>query len=81
MVVGGEREVCPVVVPQLAADAVPPHLWDNTITFYINGVEYSVTNPDPTLHLVDFIRDTAMLKATKVCGAMLLGLLLCPCAV
>ncbi len=51
-----------------------PRLWDNTLTFYINGVEYNVTNPDPSMHLVDYIRDVAMLKGTKVslrerCGA------------
>ena len=27
---------------------------------------YTVTNPDPTMHLVDYIRDVALLKGTKV---------------
>jgi hypothetical protein len=52
------------VVP--TAPAVAPELWDSTITFFINGVEYTLTNPDPLMHLVDFIRDVALLKGTKV---------------
>ncbi len=43
-----------------------PSLWDSTLSFFINGVQVSVANPDPNMHLVDYLRDVAMLKATKV---------------
>ena len=61
----------PVLAAPSAASAAstfstPPALWDNTLTFGINGTPVTLTNPDPTMHLVDYIRDVAMLKGTKV---------------
>lgn len=63
----------PVLAAASAASAAsastfstPPALWDNTLTFGINGTPVTLTNPDPTMHLVDYIRDVAMLKGTKV---------------
>lgn len=50
-----------------ASREISPQLWDSTLTFYVNGNEVTITNPDPTMHLVDYLRDVACLKATKVC--------------
>ena len=47
----------------------------STLNFFLNGAAVSVENPDPTVLLVDYIRDVAQLKGTKVgcneggCGA------------
>jgi len=54
------------------ADPVP---YRSTLRLTVNGVEYSVTNPDPDTRLVGYVRDTLHLKGTKVgcmeggCGA------------
>ena len=70
----------PTVVAPLAVSAAPPSapavtapvaaidpsLWDDTLNFFVNGAPVTVTNPDPTVMLVDFLRDTLLLKGTKV---------------
>jgi hypothetical protein len=49
--------------------------FSNTITFYLNGVKQSLSNPKPTGTLLDYIRQTAGLTGTKLgcseggCGA------------
>jgi hypothetical protein len=65
----------PVPAPRPAAVSTEPTLWDSTLSFFINGNAVTVTNPDPRMHLVEYLRDVAMLKATKIgcneggCGA------------
>lgn len=52
-----------------APAAVVPELWDSTLNFFVNGVAVSIDNPDPSLLLVDYIRDVMLLKGTKIgCG-------------
>ncbi len=58
-------------MPFLTLPAVPtftsdPATWSGTVTFFVNGVAQSVVDPDPTLHLIDYLRDVLMLKAPKV---------------
>jgi xanthine dehydrogenase iron-sulfur cluster and FAD-binding subunit A len=54
-----------------ASRDISPQLWDSTLTFYVNGNEVTISNPDPSMHLVDYLRDVACLKATKVCARLL----------
>jgi hypothetical protein len=49
-----------------APAVVVPEAWDDTVSFFVNGVGVTVTNPDPTVKLVDFIRDVLLMKGTKV---------------
>ena len=40
-----------------------------SISFFLNGEPVTVTNPEPTMMLVEYIRDVALLSGTKVaCG-------------
>jgi hypothetical protein len=50
------------------ASSSRPELWDNTLNFFVNGSPISVTNPDPKMLLVDYLRDVLLLKGTKVWG-------------
>jgi hypothetical protein len=58
-----EEGTCSIV---LATALVSPQLWDSTLTFYVNGAEVNIVNPDPNMHLVDYLRNVAQLKGTKV---------------
>ena len=59
--------VAEVVEPEvIETTPITPKLWDSTLSFYVNGQAVTVTNPDPTVHLVDYLRDVMGLKATKV---------------
>ncbi len=41
----------------------------NTLTFALNGQSYTLTNPSPTMKLVEFIREQGKLTGTKIgCG-------------
>lgn len=44
--------------------------YENTLSFYINGEQHTIPNPDPTLLLVDYLRSgTTNLTGTKLgCG-------------
>jgi len=49
--------------------ATSPDLWDSTLNFFVNGLPVSITNPDPTVFLVEYLRDVLQLKGTKIgCG-------------
>ena len=64
-----------VAAPARPAGATDPATWSNEVSFFLNGAPVTVTNPDPAMHLVEYIREVEGLKATKIgcneggCGA------------
>jgi len=60
----------PSAAPPEAAGAAAPGSFSDTITFRLNDELVTLTNPDPTALLVDFLRSSAVgLTGTKlVCG-------------
>ena len=44
--------------------------WSGTLKFVLNGNPVEIVNPDPKLLLVDYIRNTQLLRGTKkvLCG-------------
>jgi hypothetical protein len=66
-VVGAVRPAAsPLRLPEVPTFTTAPDTWSSTVSFFVNGVQQSVDNPDPSLHLIDYLRDTLMLKAPKV---------------
>jgi len=53
------------IIPQNTTQPKTTTADPDTITFTINGKSYSVTNPDPSVSLNQFIRNTAGLTGTK----------------
>lgn len=53
---------------------------ETELVFTVNGVEHRVSNPDPSILLVDYLRDTLGLTGTKVgCGEGGCGACTCIC--
>jgi hypothetical protein len=54
--------------PVCAQSIMPPSepAYRSEVLLYVNGKRHVVKSPDPTLLLADYLRDTLLLKGTKV---------------